>query len=240
MTMIDTVDAIRDWLEENVCSKLAFKKEPLTDAVSDANYKHELVHPQAWPIYQPSIEFVKQGYIPYSCPCVVVQPVNFKYFRNGGQEVTVRLQFLVWNPGTHVQDVYDPDLDAELMLDNKIGRFKQQNKYEQTLKENRFRIDDDGWRDALLFADTAYIEIKAADNIGGFTLANEDINATPYSEESVSQYFYPYHYMRMDIVLTRSADENEGNNIENFLKIADTLQKKFQSVIVADMNLQMS
>ena len=216
MTMLDTIDGVRKWLEENVCTKLAFKKAPPPDYPAGKEYKHELVRPKAWAIYYPAGDVVKL--LDYACPCVVVQPIEFNYLPDGGEEVKVRLAFMVWNTGDHIEDVYDLNDDTEPVFSAELGRFVQRSRYKLTNPEDAFKLNDDGWRDVFVFADTALLELKKAKNIGGFKLKeDEPINCTPYSEESVSQYFYPYHYTRLDITLYRSVIEAKDKEVEEYL-----------------------
>lgn len=225
MTMVDTIDGIRKWLEEKVCPQLTFKQAPPIDRPDGKYYKPKKVHPKAWAIYYPSGEVAK--FLDYDCPCAVVQPKNFDFSQKKGiTKLELRIAFMTWSPGEHFEDVYDPEEDPETPVFNThIGRYVQRTKLNAVdTDENGFVPDDDGWRDALIFADTTMQEIASADNIAGYILDTDSpVSCTPYSEESVSQYLWPYHFARLDLTLKRQESPygiektDEETTLESFL-----------------------
>lgn len=219
MTLIDIIDTMRTWAEENVCSKLAFKKPPAIDSPDGRYYTHELVRPKAWAIYKPSLDVAK--YLDYDCPCVVVQPIKLTVDPiTGNRSAIMRLSFLVWNPGEHLEDTYDAPSGEEerTVFDAQVGEFKARSRYNSTSDRDAFSVDDDGWRDAFNFADCALNELLSTDTIGGLVLdQNVPIEGTPYSEESVSQYFYPYHFAKLEFCVKSIENQSHEDGRDEFL-----------------------
>ncbi len=93
MTVINILDEVRDWLENEICENFTFKKDPGKEEAIDASYTHELVTPKAFTLYPPFDE---------KFPSVTVQFSNGiqSKFDKGG-ELKLRFLFATWNPGLH-------------------------------------------------------------------------------------------------------------------------------------------
>lgn len=97
MTIVSNLNAIKKWLEENVCRGIEFKR-PDDDNPID-NYKYELVAPSVFVHYLPSKNFPNTA---PSIPSICVQLENGSddlINRNG--ELNIRLGFSTWNPGLY-------------------------------------------------------------------------------------------------------------------------------------------
>lgn len=100
MTIVDAINAITDWLNENVCPKLLFKKADDRN-VADS-YTLREVHPTAYAMFYPNdlIPEEKRG-----DPFIVVTPSKGKRDTvSKAERLTVQLSFRTWNPGTHAAE----------------------------------------------------------------------------------------------------------------------------------------
>ena len=101
MTIVDAINAIADWLNENVCPKLLFKKADDRN-VADS-YTLREVHPTAYAMFYPNdlIPEEKRG-----DPFIVVTPSKGKRDTvSKAERLTVQLSFRTWNPGTHAAEL---------------------------------------------------------------------------------------------------------------------------------------
>ena len=93
MTIINILDEVRDWLENEICENFTFKNDPGKERAIDASYDFELVKPKAFTLYPPFDE---------KFPSVTVQfsnGVQAKFEESG--ELNLRFLFATWNPGLH-------------------------------------------------------------------------------------------------------------------------------------------
>ena len=93
MTIINLLDEVRDWLENEICENFTFKKDPGKEEPIDTSYKYELVKPKAFTLYPPFDE---------KFPSITVQfgTGNQSKF-DGSGELKLRFLFATWNPGLH-------------------------------------------------------------------------------------------------------------------------------------------
>lgn len=93
MTIINLLDEVRDWLENEICENFTFKKDPGKEEPIDASYNYELVKPKAFTFYPPFDE---------KFPSITVQfgTGNQSKFEGSG-ELKLRFLFATWNPGLH-------------------------------------------------------------------------------------------------------------------------------------------
>ena len=100
MTIINILDEVRNWLDNEICENFTFKKEPEKEAPIDASYNFTLVKPKAFTLYPPFDE---------KFPSVTVQfgnGVQSKFEESG--ELKLRFLFATWNPGLHSKYGVDP------------------------------------------------------------------------------------------------------------------------------------
>jgi hypothetical protein len=100
MTVINILDEVRDWLENEICENFSFKKDPDKDEPIDAGYNHKLVKPKAFILYPPFDE---------KFPSITVQfsnGVHSKFEESG--EIKLRFLFATWNSGLHYKDNKTP------------------------------------------------------------------------------------------------------------------------------------
>lgn len=94
MTMTKLIDDLTEWLQEEVCNKLVFKKASIK---GDVNYEYELVHPTAFPCFCPPQDKTN---LPIT-PSVTVQVDNAVDDLENESTVNIALVVAVWNTGTH-------------------------------------------------------------------------------------------------------------------------------------------
>lgn len=92
--MIELIDNLTEWLQENVCNGLKFKKPSNR---GDSGYEYELVKPTAYSCFCPPQE---KSNLPQS-PSITVQIDNFSDDLPNESVVNIALVFSVWNTGTH-------------------------------------------------------------------------------------------------------------------------------------------
>lgn len=107
MTIINILDEVRNWLENEICEGFTFKKDPGKEEAIDETYNFELVKPKAFILYPPFEE---------KFPSVTVQfgnGVQSKFEESG--ELKLRFLFATWNPGLHQRYGVDPifEVNAE-------------------------------------------------------------------------------------------------------------------------------
>ena len=100
MTIINILDEVKIWLENEICENFTFKKDPGKEEAIDAGYEHELVKPKAFILYPPFDE---------KFPSVTVQfgnGIQSKFEESG--ELKLRFLFATWNPGLHYKEGEKP------------------------------------------------------------------------------------------------------------------------------------
>ena len=191
MTIVNMIDTIAEWVRTEVCGEIKLKKEPKLDAMNMASYRYELVHPKVWVLYRPTPDTLTL--YEYDCPCIVIQPLKIEYDHASGNitDAVIRLCCVTWSPGEHMPDNYELD-DAQLPP-GRLGIYRQSG-------GESFRPDDEGWRDAYNLSDLILGKLFHTESIGSLKISKEhEIEASPFTEERVLQYFYPEYFMRVDI-----------------------------------------
>lgn len=137
MLIVQTLNTIQKWFEENVCKKIELKLPP--ENLSDCeDYEYKLGHPACFTNSIPSSDELPEG--KYNTPCALIE------FVSGADDVaekigTMDIQIFlnVWNTGTHPFDFF--------------GKLREE-------KKGTFQKDESGWIDVLNFVDKARLELK--------------------------------------------------------------------------------
>ena len=189
MTLIDMLDTVKDWAEREISPKLKFKKEPKTDEPNMEDYDHDTGHPKVFINYRPTTDTPES--LPYDTPCMVIQLIECTIDRkNKEMEARIRVMCVTWSPGEYTPDTYDR-VTGKTEL-NELGIYRQRS-------GKVFRVDDDGWRDSYIMADCVLNKLQSISKIGKLIIDDsKPVDATPYSEEEVLQYFYPESFMKVD------------------------------------------
>lgn len=177
MAIVDDLNRIRDWLQSEVCDKVAFKLP--NDETNDAGYSQELVKPTAFVLFTPSKDRLPPN-VRAPIPSVCVRLSEGEHAQDGTNKMTLVLNFCTWNPGVHGRDVFEP-------VEGSGWRGYNQK------AEAEFLRSADGWMDVYNFVDAALRAIENADYIAGMRVVVEDgIKYGMTSGQDGLEDFYPY------------------------------------------------
>ena len=108
-TTLNNLEVIAEWLKDEVCPNLTYKKPD--DNKNDGSYNYSLVNPDVHIMYIPSKDILPEN--KYAAPSVLVQYDNEKLYpkRNQGL-INIKLGFSIWNPGYHTPDNYQRNTEG--------------------------------------------------------------------------------------------------------------------------------
>lgn len=202
MTIVDTTETIREWLEKNVCPLVKLKLPD--DNHTDESYPYKLITPGAFSLYVPTSDRLPPKVaapIPSVCVELVIGDDDLI---KSSREIKVRLNFSAWDPGYHSRDLLYPQ----------AASVEQYNA--EAIKA--FQKNDLGWRDVWNFTDTVLREIESAEYIGGLRLIKEKgITFGPFSEEKATPNFYPYWFSWAEFSVESSITRKPSEEYEALL-----------------------
>lgn len=177
MSIVNSMETIRDWLSQCVCPLVGLKLP--CDAAVDEGYPYELVHPAAFSMFVPTADRLPSGVkAPIPSVCVQLQSGEDRLIDHI-RTYKVRLYFSAWDPGLHGKDTFFPTGNGDYVQ-----------KASKTYAKN-----GEGWRDAWSFVDTALREIEGAEYIGNLRILKESgILYGPVTEQDSIADFYPYWF----------------------------------------------
>lgn len=204
MTIVDTVETIREWLEVNVCPLVKLKLPD--DEHADESYPYKLVNPRAFSLFIPTTDRLPPNIaapIPSICVSLVM---GTDELINGSREIKIRLDFSAWDPGYHLPDLF---------FSKGGGKFVT--KYnDETLKA--FQKNDQGWRDVWNFTDTTLREIESAEFFGKLRLIKEKgITFGVFSEEKATPNFYPFWFSWAEFFVESGVPRKPSKAYEDLL-----------------------
>ena len=169
------------WLENTVCSKLAFKRAMKLKRVEAEGYEYELISPAVYVSTFPLTAAEHESEAdsrPVVAPCVIVSSsgegsINFA---TGRTETPIQLMLQVWNPGKHIS----------------VTR-------EDGHEEQAFEVDAEGYKDAASFVERILAELVKSELPGGLVVSNEARFSLPDVEENN---FYPYYRGTVEFTVT--------------------------------------
>ena len=168
--MEKTIESLCRWFQRAVCDKVRYLSPPPDERVDG---KAALVHPKATPFVFAPVNGDGES----NCPALVVQVMEVA--ENGGvDEMRIKLQFCVWNPGLLKGEMYEPQGDKSFVrVDGAHAR------------------GYDGWMDLWNFMGRAVREMHGAADLGGLVLdRDKGIRYGPASEDGLLLDTYPYWY----------------------------------------------
>lgn len=189
MTIVNSLDRIAVWLEENVCLKVELKPHSL--GTQTANFEYELVHPHVFPLYVPAPSNTHKAPKQKSTtPSICVQIFE------GNDDLAVRerrvkylLSFSAWDPGLHGPDILTPTGKTD-----EVGP-----EYERG-ENGTFTLSHGGWRDVWNFVDTALREIENARSIAGYILdPKAGIKFGSFDEDGAIADYYPFWFAWVEL-----------------------------------------
>lgn len=138
-TTLTNLELIADWLKENVCPYLQYKRP--NDDNNDGTYNYQLINPDVHIMYIPPKDILPEK--KYAAPSILVQYDNNKNFpkeRNG--LINIRLGFSIWNPGLHAQDKYERNAEGYRDVLNFVQYVEDALIKEELIGPIRIRLED--------------------------------------------------------------------------------------------------
>lgn len=199
MTVVDSLMAIAEWLNENPCKRFEFKvppedqRKPIND-----DYEYKRVHPHAFPVYVPTKDMLPPNIIS-NMPSLCVQLVQGEDDNALLQrELRINIGISCWNPGIHAGDMYYP-------------------KNMEPTAQVKYKNGYDGWMDAWNFVDDILRRLGSINNIGNLViLKNKNITYGPYKEQESIPDYYPHWFAWIQFSV-RSDFLRNNEEIEQFL-----------------------
>ena len=105
MGVINVLEEVQKFFDENICSGLTFKKPPSVEGKDTRDYEYQLVEPKTFIMYPPLEE---------KFPSVTIQVEDGETERNTNSgELKLRFLFATWNNGKHFNDAGNvPNFEA--------------------------------------------------------------------------------------------------------------------------------
>lgn len=174
MTIVQCIEAIADWLNENVCPKIKLKRP--NDEQQDDAYSYEEVNPTAFPMLLPGNDKLAAG-LDTQFPSILVQLLEgAQDLTKANDRMSIQLSFVVWNPGEHASET-----DA-----------------------GTFRRSADGWKDVWSFLDRTLAEIENAEYMGGLRFVKEaGVKYGQFTKDGQISDTYPYFYAWATLTIER-------------------------------------
>ena len=184
MTLVQSIDKVVAWLNENVCPQIFFKLPD--DYRNGTDYDVEFVKPAAFPLYVPGKDRLPPS-VPAPIPSVCVQLMEGSDdLLTRKRQLQIRLCLACWNPGEHSGEVLHPREGAN--TPGGYSYYQRKGEAEQTYARNM-----EGWRDSFNFADLVLREVENAEYIAGHRLVKESgIKFGLFTEDGNIWDYYPY------------------------------------------------
>lgn len=200
MSIVNSIEIVREWLDANVCPLVKLKLPD--DNATDASYPYKLVHPAALSLYVPSKDRTPPKVAaPIPSVCVQLSQGEDDLIAHT-RGIRVKLCFSAWDPGYHGLDIFKPRGDGS-------GTYIQQYNEETNAY---FVKNGEGWRDAWSFVDTALRLIENAEYMGDLRVIKEQgITFGPVSEQDAVPDFYPFWFAWAEFSVEEALTRNPKN-----------------------------
>ena len=184
MTLVQSIDKVVAWLNENVCPQISLKLPD--DYKNDTDYGVEFVNPAAFPLYVPGKDRLPPS-VPAPIPSVCVQLMEGSDdLLSRKRQLQIRLCLACWNPGEHGGEVLLPRKSASAL--SGYAYYRATGEAAQSYARNM-----EGWRDSFNFADLVLRELEGAEYIAGHRLVKESgIKFGLFTEDGNIWDYYPY------------------------------------------------
>lgn len=205
MSVVSILDDVRDWVEENICSKIQLKVPPDDTEPNDKDYDHTLATPVAFTLYLPTKDKLPPP-IKSAYPSVCVrfmEGTDDMAVKNGS--IGIQLCFSAWNPGIHGTDMLMPLGD---------GRYRRWTGPEAS---DFFQRYGEGWRDVWNFVDIGLRAVESATAIKGHEIdISTPVKFGPMAEQEAIPDYYPFWYAWVSFQLKYPLMRN-NQEIQQFL-----------------------
>lgn len=208
MTLVESIDKLVAWFNENVCGQIRLKLPD--DYKNDTSYDVEFVNPAAFPLYVPGKDRLPPTVrAPIPSICVQLMEGNDDLLEKRRQ-MQIRLCLACWNPGEHGGEVAHPKPDPAALGGYSYYTTKEA---EQTYTRNM-----DGWRDSFNLMDLVLRELEGTEFIAGHRLVKESgIKFGLFTEEGNIWDYYPYWHSWITITLEAGVVVRTPKEYENLL-----------------------
>jgi len=100
MTIVKTLETLKEWVDENLCEGFEFKVPSKKDG---ADYEYKTIKPETFILYIPAREkTAPETDEPVKVPSVCIQVTEGSDTpQKGVRELGIRLSLATWNPGLH-------------------------------------------------------------------------------------------------------------------------------------------
>lgn len=209
MTLVQSIDKVVGWLNENVCGKITLKLPD--DSRNDGDYSVKFVSPAAFPLFVPGKDRLPPS-VPAPIPSICVQLMEGSDdLLKSKRQLQIRLCLSCWNPGEHGGEIFLPREKPQA-----TGGFS----YYRTTGEaaQSYARNMEGWRDSFNFADLVLRELENAEYIDGHRIAKEaGIRFGLFTEEGNIWDYYPYWHNWISFTLESGAVAITPKAYENLL-----------------------
>lgn len=184
MTLVQIMDIVVNWLNDNVCDQIALKLPD--DSRNDDDYGVKFVSPAAFPLYVPGKDRLPPS-VPAPIPSVCVQLMEGSDdLLKSKRQLQIRLCLACWNPGEHGGEIFHPQKNPQA-----IGGYS----YYRVTGEaaEKYSRNMEGWRDSFNFADLVLRELENTEYIAGLRVVKESgIKFGLFTEDGNIWDYYPY------------------------------------------------
>lgn len=196
MTIVTTLDAISEWVRDNIC-KGHYLKAP-TKGKQTAEYEYQEVEPTVYTLYEPTGQDRPPNAKPL-IPGICVQLIDgTDLLADQMRSMRLRLSFSTYQPGIHGADWLCPYSDVKT---REIRYARSNYKY--------FSYSEDGWRDVWNLIDRAIRKIENADSIANFNIDHEQgVKFGPFSYQGETPDLYPFWFGFIELTITQKITRN--------------------------------
>lgn len=209
MTLVQSIDKVVCWLNENVCSKITLKLPD--DSRNDGDYNVKFISPAAFPLFVPGKDRLPPS-VPAPIPSICVQLMEGSDdLLKSKRQLQIRLCLSCWNPGEHGSENFLPRENTQA-----TGGYS----YYRTTGEaaQSYTRNMEGWRDSFNFADLVLRELENAEYIDGHRIAKEaGIRFGLFTEEGNIWDYYPYWHNWISFTLESGTVAITPKAYENLL-----------------------
>ena len=209
MLLVESIDKVVAWLNENVCSQIQLKLPD--DYKNDKEYAVEYVQPAAFPLYTPGKDRLPPNVrAPIPSVCVQLTEGSDGLLKRQ-RRLQLRLCLACWNPGEHGGEVLHPRKNEAAL--GGYSYYRLTGEAAQTYTRNM-----EGWRDSFNFADLVLREIESAEYIAGHRLVKEQgIKFGLFTEDGNIWDYYPYWHNWITFTLEAGVTAATPKSYENLL-----------------------
>ena len=205
MSVVSILDDVRNWVEEEICSKIKLKVPPDDTEPNDRDYDHTMANPVAFSMYVPTKDKLPPDIKSvYPSVCVrFIDGTDDMVSKSGS--IGIQLCFSAWNPGLHGTDFLMPQGD---------GVYRRWTGPEA---KDYFQRYGEGWRDVWNFVDLALRAVESTSSIKGHCIdISTPVKFGPLTEQEAITDYYPFWFAWLSFQLKYPLMRN-NQEINEFL-----------------------